>query len=90
MQEAIRGSLSVDVHPTINTQKYLILDEIQHYKDLMICVSPNQEIHLFNHRLYMHEFLTHPPLKELRVIFKEDEGPLNDSNDVKVVFVVSW
>ena len=56
----------------------------------MICVSPNQEIHLFNHRLYMHEFLTHPPLKELRVIFKEDEGPLNDSNDIKVVFVVSW
>ena len=38
----------------------------------------------------IHEFLTHPPLKELRVIFKEDEGPLNDSNDVKVVFVVSW
>lgn len=38
----------------------------------------------------MHEFLTHPPLKELRVIFQEDEGPLNDHNDITLVFVVSW
>lgn len=87
--QAIKETLTVDVHPAINTQKYLILKDTSHYKDLKICVAPNQEIHLFNHRLYMHEFLTHPPLKELRVIFKEDEGPLNQQNDTKVVFVVS-
>lgn len=78
------------MHPTITTQKYLILGRTRHFKNLTIYVSPNQEIRLFDHRLYMHEFLTHPPLKELRVIFQEDEGPLNDHNDIILVFVVSW
>lgn len=89
VRRAIRESLSVDVHPAINTQKYLILKDT-HYEDLTIRVSPNQEIHLFKHRLYMHEFLTHPPLKELRVSFIEDEGPLNQESDERAVFVVSW
>jgi len=36
------------------------------------------EILLCQHRLYIHEYATSPPLDELHVMIKEDEGPLVD------------
>lgn len=72
------------------TQPYLFLCDTKSTKDLRLRVvsnRPDSDILLFKNRLYMHEYLTHPPLRDLRVCIKEDEGPLRDPG--LVAFVVS-
>ena len=85
---AVRHAVKVEGHPTLVTQEYLFLRQTKTFKDVRLRVAPNQpDILLCKHRLYMHEYLTHPPLRELRVLIKEDQGPLYESGDV--AFLVS-
>ena len=44
------------------------------------------ELLLYQHRLYIHEYATSPPLDELHVMIKEDQGPIYDGD---VAFRVS-
>jgi hypothetical protein len=44
------------------------------------------ELLLYQHRLYVHEYATSPPLDELHVMIREDEGPIDDG---RVAFRVS-
>lgn len=44
------------------------------------------ELLLYQHRLYIHEYATSPPLDELHVMIREDEGPIYDGD---VAFRVS-
>ena len=83
--------MKVEGHPTLVTQSYLFLRKTKTFKDVRLCVAPNKpQILLWKNRLYMHEYLTHPPLRKLRVYIKDDEGPLQeDDDDVTVAFVVS-
>jgi hypothetical protein len=64
------------------TQKYHFLRETKTFMDVRLRVAPSQSKILCKNRLYMHEYLTHPPLRELRVCIKEDEGPLYENGDV--------
>lgn len=82
--------MKIEGHPTLVTQSYLFLCETKTFQDVRLRVAPNKpQILLWKNRLYMHEYLTHPPLSKLRVYIKEDEGPLDEDGDVTVAFVVS-
>lgn len=77
----------VQGHPTLESQTYFTLWEWRSFDEVRIYVEPDQPgILLCRNRLYMHEYITHPPLSELRVCIKEDEGTIWDGD---VVFVVS-
>ncbi|KIM82098.1 hypothetical protein PILCRDRAFT_820996 [Piloderma croceum F 1598] len=87
---AIRNAVKFEGHPTLVTQSYLFLRETKRFQDVRLRVAPNKpQILLWKNRLYMHEYLTHPPLRKLRVYIKEDEGPLDEDGDVTVAFVIS-
>jgi len=79
ISDAIKEAKAVDLHPTFEPSRYFTLREAKLHTDTSLRVAPDQpEIMLFKHRLYTHEFLTNPPLREFRCIFNESEidGPL--------------
>jgi hypothetical protein len=79
--------VKVDVHPTLETQKLFTLRERRSFDEVRIYVARHQPgVLLCRNRLYMHEYVTHPPLRELRICLREYEGTLLDG---EVVFVVS-
>jgi hypothetical protein len=83
VSSAICNAVKVEGHPTLVTQKHLSLHETKTFKDVRLNVAPNRaEILLCKNRLYLHEYLTHPPLRDLRVCIMEDEGPLHTNGDV--------
>ena len=52
-------------------------------------VAPESpEIRLVDHSLYRHEYISCPPLQDLRVMIVEDEGPLEDADESDLSFLV--
>lgn len=85
---AIKDALTVKLHPCFVPTKYYFLNETISHTDITVRVAPNEpEIHLFEHRLYENEFLTCPPLQDVRVRIAEAEGPLGEFADI--AFLVS-
>lgn len=82
MSSATKQGVTVDIYPTMVTQKYLFPCKTKVWTDVRLHVARGREILLCKNRLYMHEFLTDPPLNELRVLITEDEGPLHRRGDV--------
>lgn len=79
--DAITEAIPVDLHPVFNQRRCFSLREAKLHTDTRLQVAPDQpEIILFEHRLYTHEFLTHPPLREFRcrLIDNNSDGPLQD------------
>jgi len=76
VSSAIRNAVGVGVHPAMVTQNYLFLCDAKTFEDVHLRVAQDQpEILLCRHPLYMHEYLTHPPLQKLRVLMREHQGP---------------
>lgn len=81
IHDAITEGMPVELHPSFNLPQYFSLREAKLHTDIRLQVAPNQpEIILFEHRLYTHEFLTNPPLREFRCRFidNDSDGPLRD------------
>jgi hypothetical protein len=86
VSSAIREAVGVEVHPTLVTQGYTFFGETKTFEDIRLHVAPHQpDILLCENRLYMHEYLTHPPLSELRVLIKEKRGPFDEDGDVAFI-----
>lgn len=80
---AIVAATEVKMHPCFMPLKYYYMCEIRSWNDFTLRIGPGEpEINFSNHRLYQHEYLTSPPLRDLRVQITEDEGPLADINDI--------
>jgi hypothetical protein len=84
---AIRETLRVDLHPTFTAASYLFLSEQKSFEQVRLRVAKRKpEILLVKHRLYLYEYATSPPLRELRIVIKSDEGPIEEGD---VAFKVS-
>ena len=78
--------MKVEGHPTLVTQGYIFFGQTKTFEDVRLRVACGEpEILLSQNRLYTHEYLTHPPLSELRVIIKEEKGPLDEDGDVAFI-----
>jgi hypothetical protein len=78
--------VKVEGHPTLVTQDYIFFGKTKTFKDVRLRVARHEpEILLCENRLYMHEYLTHPPLSELRVLVKEERGPIDEDGDVAFI-----
>jgi hypothetical protein len=65
----------------------MFLCEQTSFKQVRLRVAKNKrDILLMNHRLYLHEYATSPPLRELRISIMADEGPIENGD---VAFRVS-
>ena len=84
---AIREKLPVALHPVFEAMGYMYLSQTSTFEMVHLRVAKNEpDILLCQHRLYIHEYVTSPPLDELHVMIKEDEGPVVDGD---VAFRVS-
>ncbi|KAH9921067.1 hypothetical protein B0H21DRAFT_767146 [Amylocystis lapponica] len=80
---AILKDVKVALHPSFDPARYLYLCETKSFDQVKLRVARKEpDILLCENRLYMHEYATSPPLKELRVLIKEDEGVLDDGEVV--------
>ena len=87
--QAITSVLRVSLHPCFTPIKYYFLSETKSFKDITLRVAPESpEIRLVDHSLYRHEYISCPPLQDLRVIFLDDEGPRNDADGSDLSFLV--
>jgi len=86
---AITSVLRVSLHPCFNPTKYYFLSETKSFKDITLRVAPESpEIRLADHSLYRHEYISCPPLQDLRVMIIEDEGPLVDVDESDLSFLI--
>lgn len=77
ISSAIQKGVDVDLHPSFVSGKYHFLARSKTFADVKLQVAEKfPEIRLTQHRLYPHEFVTCPPLRELRILIKEDDGPI--------------
>jgi hypothetical protein len=71
----------VALHPVFLSMGWMFLSETMSFEKVHLCVAENKpEILLCEHRLYLHEYVTSPPLDKLHVVIKEDEGPLHEGD----------
>ena len=86
---AITSVLMVSLHPCFLPPKYYFLSETKSFKDITLRVAPESpEIRLADHSLYRHEYISCPPLQDLRVMILEDEGLLEDVDESDRSFLV--
>lgn len=87
---AITSALKVTLHPCFTPINYIFLDTAKSSKDVSLRVAPDAaDIGLFDHRLYRHEYISSPPLQELRVMIVDDDGPLANVDASYLSFLVS-
>jgi hypothetical protein len=87
---AIESALTVSLHPCFNPTKYYFLCETISLEDIDLRVAPEAlEIRLCEHSLYRHEYISSPPLQDLRVMIVEDEGPLAEVEESDLSFQVN-
>ncbi|KAH9924122.1 hypothetical protein B0H21DRAFT_152448 [Amylocystis lapponica] len=77
--DAILKDIKVAQHPAFGPARSLYLRDTNSFDQVTLRVAPEEpDILLCKNRLYMHEYATSPPLKELLILIKEDEGSLRE------------
>ncbi|KAH9942859.1 hypothetical protein B0H21DRAFT_749767 [Amylocystis lapponica] len=85
---AIREDIVVDLHPVFEPCWFLFLEDAPCFDDATMLVAPHTPILLGRNHLYMHEFLTSPPMEELRIRFGVD--PLATAATWRYYNVFNW
>jgi F-box domain len=72
ISSAVEEALCVDLHPSFTVSRHIFLSEEKSFEQVHLRIARKSHILLVNHRLYVYEYATSPPLDELRIMIKSD------------------
>lgn len=87
---AIKLEKACKLHPTFVHRKYFSFGQRRSQQTIRLRVAKDQEIFLFKNRLYANEYLTYPPLKDVRCSLRDPSDQwMGRDSDWDLEFVVS-